>query len=108
MKNDSKTETEEYYTEVRKLEVRLDEYLEEEEIFIQKLRNSIMQLKALHTTIDQPLPKNAEVTQEISKLKADALSSLSEAMKLEGKAEHEKSHLLESYGALIVALQKLK
>ncbi|MGD6934172.1 MAG: hypothetical protein ACQCN5_08205 [Candidatus Bathyarchaeia archaeon] len=108
MENNSKIESENYFREVRKLEVRLEEYLKEEEIFVQKIRNCITQLKALHTLIE-PLtaPVNPETAEKISKLKTEAVAALGEAMKLEGHAEHEKSHLLESYGALIVALNKL-
>jgi hypothetical protein len=103
-----KIESQDYYREVRKLEIRLEDYLKEEEIFVQKIRDCITQLKDLHILIE-PLsaPINQETAEKISKLKTDALNTLSEAMKLEGHAEHEKSHLLESYAALIVELNKI-
>jgi len=108
MSNNSKIESEQYYREVRKLEIRLEDYLKEEEIFVQKIRTCITQLKEIHTIIE-PLtaPLNAEMAEKITKLKTQAIYTLSDAMKLEGHAEHEKSHLLESYGALIVELTNL-
>ncbi len=108
MSNDSKIESEQYYREVRKLEVRLEDYLKEQDVFVQKIRSCITQLKELHIIIE-PLsaPVNPETAEKISKLKTQAIETLSEAMKLEGHAEHEKSHLLESYGALITELTKL-
>jgi hypothetical protein len=102
------TETEsEFFRETRKLEIRLNEYLKEEDVFVNKLRDSIGQLKALNTAIEQlHAPISGEKAEEILKLKAEAITALSEALKIQGKAEHEKSHLLESYGALLVELQK--
>ena len=43
---------------------------------------------------------------ESMKLRLEAIKALSEALKKESKAEHERSHLLESYGALIQALEE--
>ncbi|XHH09073.1 MAG: hypothetical protein ACFCUE_00190 [Candidatus Bathyarchaeia archaeon] len=105
---DSKIEPENYYREVRKLEIRLEDYLKEEELCVQKIRDCIQQLKAIHALIE-PLtaPINLEIAEKISNLKTEALKTLSEAMKLQGHAEHEKSHLLESYGAMLLELNKI-
>ena len=110
MKRDSlNVESEDFFRETRKLEVRLEEYLKEEKSFVGSLLKCIAQLKALHTSIEQlHVPISAETAEEISKLKMEAIGSLSEALKLEGKAEHEKSHLLESYGALIIMLPQIE
>jgi hypothetical protein len=102
MNNDSKIETQEYFREIRKLEVRLEDYLKEEENFTQKIRNCITQLKALHAAAEK-----GENKERIVQLKNEALAALSEAMKFQGEAEHEKAHLMESYGALIVKLNEL-
>lgn len=48
-------------------------------------------------------PKKNE---ELIKLRKEVTKTLSEALKNESKAKHEKSHLLESYGALILALEE--
>jgi hypothetical protein len=42
------------------------------------------------------------------KLGLEAVEALSEALKKESKTQHEKSHLLESYGALILSLEKFQ
>jgi uncharacterized protein (DUF1697 family) len=109
MKNGSKIESEEYFREVRKLEARLEDYLKEEETFVKQIRTCITQLKDLHTYVEQsPVPVTPEAAEKISQLKKDAVAALGETMHLEGEAEHEKSHLLESYGALIVQLSKIR
>ena len=109
MENDSKLDSTEFLREIRKLEVRLNEYLSEEEIFVKSLRNHILQLNALYTSIEKlHIPLSADVAKEISNLKTNAISSLSQTLKIEGKAEHEKSHLLESYSALILMLGEIE
>jgi hypothetical protein len=97
-----KPESQEYFREVRKLEVRLEDYLKEEENFKQKINNCIAQLKALHAAAEK-----GENKERIVQLKNEALAALSEAMKFQGEAEHEKAHLMESYGAIIVELNKI-
>jgi hypothetical protein len=93
---------EDFYTEVRKLEVRLKEYTEEEQTFVEHLQEAIAQLKELHEAAEK-----APHAEETQKLKAQAIAALSEALQIQSKAEHEKSHLLESYGALMLALQEI-
>ena len=44
--------------------------------------------------------------EKLSLLKTEAIKSLSQVLKSEGNIEHEKSHLSESYGALILCLDK--
>jgi hypothetical protein len=95
--------SEEFYREVRKLEARLDDYLTDEETFVKSLRECITQLKALHASTE-----TSATPKEISKLMSSSEETLSNALINQGKAEHERSHLLESYGALILALSKLK
>ncbi|MGD6851756.1 MAG: hypothetical protein ACQCN6_06845 [Candidatus Bathyarchaeia archaeon] len=91
-----------FLRDASKLEVRIEEYLKGEELFAKQLRQCTAQLKALQTAID------AKNTAEISKLKAEAITSLSEAMKTQGVVEHGKSHLFSLYADLIVALQKIE
>ena len=40
------------------------------------------------------------------KLRLESIKALSEALQKGSKAEHERSHLLESYGALVLAMEK--
>jgi ATP-dependent helicase/DNAse subunit B len=98
-----------FYREVRKLEVRLDDYLKDEETFVKSLRDCIVQLKSLHASTETlNASSNTKQTAEVSKLITLSETAFSEALINQGKAEHERSHLLESYGALILALSKLK
>jgi hypothetical protein len=101
--------SEELYREVRKLEVRLNDYLKDEEMFIKELRGCIGQFKSLHASIEKlgNQPDTKKIS-EVLKLKTESEEAFSEAVTLEGKAEHERSHLLESYGALILTLQRLE
>jgi hypothetical protein len=109
-KSDSlNSSSEEFYREVRKLEVRLDDYLKDEETFVKALRNCIGQFKSIHTSIEELTtnPSTQKIS-EILQLKVASEEAFSETVINQGKAEHERSHLLESYGALFLALQKLQ
>jgi hypothetical protein len=101
--------SERFYREARKLEVRLDDYLKDEEIFVKSLRNCIEQFESLHASIERlGLNLDPSKLNQILQLKKESEENFSEAIINEGKAQHERSHLLESYGALILALQTLE
>ena len=93
---------EEMSREIRKLEARLDDFLKDEEIFVRELRGCLETFKELNTKMSQIRsdPRNIE------ELKLEAVKAFSEALRKESRAEHEKSHLLESYGALIQVLEE--
>ncbi|MEM2098563.1 MAG: hypothetical protein QXU99_02285 [Candidatus Bathyarchaeia archaeon] len=92
--------------ETRKLEARFAEFLECEKIFVKELQRLLEKLNALYeglNKMDKPItPDNRS---EIEKLKLQVIDSLNEVMKKASKADHEKSHLLESYGALISSIE---
>jgi len=106
--NSSSRISEELLREIQKLKIRLDDFLKEEKAFVKELRKCIEKLKDVSNRIEKlrgkPDPKTAE---GLAKLRLEAVQALSEALKGESKAQHEKSHLLESYGTLILALQEL-
>lgn len=101
--------SEEFYREVRKLEVRLNDYLKEEEAFVTEIRNSITQFKSLYSVTSKLNEKNEskEIADALA-LKSKGEETFSKAIMQQGEAGHEGSHLLESYGALILTLQKLE
>ena len=101
--------SEKFYYEVRKLEVRLNDYLKEEEAFVTEIKNSIDQFRSLYTFTSKLTEKNEpkEIADALT-LKTKGEEAFSKALKQQGEAGHEGSHLLESYGALILALQKLE
>jgi chromosome segregation ATPase len=92
--------------EIRKLEVRLAEFLEEEDDFVAELKRFLKQLKELQESINSAETNlNSQKVKELMKLKVEVADAFNEALKKASKAEHEKSHLLESYGALISSLE---
>ena len=97
---------EELSREIRKLEVRLKGFLKREEVFVKGLKKCLdkfRELKNLETLKTGTYPEEIE---ELMNLRLEAIKALSEALKKASQAEHEKSHLLESYGALVLALEK--
>ena len=100
--------SEQFLREVRKLEVRLDDYLKEEETFVTAIRACIAQFKSLHCRIEKlnEKPEADEIAETLA-LKTKCETAFGKAMMRQGEAGHEASHLLESYGALILALHKL-
>jgi hypothetical protein len=91
--------------EIRKLKVRLEDYLKEEEEFVKQLRKCLSNFTELNNTLERSKMSN-EDKGKLTRLRIEAVKALSEALKREGVAEHERSHLLESYGALILALEE--
>lgn len=86
--------------EIRKLEVRLEDYLKEEESFVEELRILLNRFKELNEKIE------SKEVNEAANLRLEAIKALSETLKKEGEAEHEKSHLMESYGNLLLTLEE--
>jgi len=50
--------------------------------------------------------RDSEKVEELMKLQLEATKALCKALEKESKAEHEKSHLLEPYGAIVLALEE--
>jgi len=99
--------SEELLREIRKLEARLEYFLKDEEGFVKELRSCLEKLKELHSTIGELETKlDSKKIEEIMKLRLEVTKTLSETLKKESKAEHEKSHLLESYGTLVLPLEE--
>jgi chromosome segregation ATPase len=108
MTNDSLSRTpEELSREIRKLEARLEDFLKDEEDFVKELRSCLEKLKKLYETINRlEMRPDSEKVKGLMNLRMEVTKALSETLRKESKAEHEKSHLLESYGALILALEQ--
>ncbi|MEM0216078.1 MAG: hypothetical protein QXR17_03970 [Candidatus Bathyarchaeia archaeon] len=86
--------------EVKKLRVRVDDYLRESEEFKKKLDKLISKLEEACVKLKMEKPEN------LIAIKREIMEVISEALKAEGEIQHERSHLLESYGAIILALEK--
>ena len=100
--NSSSKISEELLREIQKLEIRLDDFLKEEETFVKELRKCIEKLKDVSNRIEKLKSK----PEELAMLRLEVARAFNEALKSESKAQHQKSHLLESYGALILALEE--
>jgi len=95
--------------EIRKLEVRLEDYIESEEKFIRDLRDCIKKLKELNEEFEKiNMNSSSERYGNLSKLRLEVIRAFTETLKSQGEVEHEKSHLLESYGAIILSLEEFK
>jgi hypothetical protein len=94
--------SEELLREMRKLEIRLDDFLKEEEAFVQELRRFIKKVEDASRRIEKLKGK----PKELALLRLEVAQAFNEALRSESKAQHEKSHLLASYGALILALEE--
>ena len=85
---------------IRKLEVRLEDYIEADQEFVDHVKKGI---KAL-----QDLNENWEKgeTSRIEDLRRKAIQALGNILQQEGHIQHEKSHLWESYGDLIRSVEE--
>lgn len=93
--------------EAKKLEIRLSKFLEQEKDGIEALEECIKKFLKLSKVIEKMESKlTSKEFEEFLKLRLEAIQSFSSALEKMSKAEHEKSHLLESYGALISTLEE--
>lgn len=95
--------------EIQKLKVRLEDYLKEEEEFVKELKECIKKFDRLDNILGTAKgnAKALKNVEELMELRLDAVTALSEVLKRESTVEHEKSHLLESYGTLILLLEEV-
>ena len=93
--------------ETRKLEVRLTEFIKEEAEFIEELKTCLDKFKKMNTQLELMKPLiNSKSVKELIHLRQEATKALSNVLIKKSIVEHEQSHLLESYGALLLALEE--
>jgi len=98
---------EELLKEIRKLEVRLNKFLKDEEAFVKELEKCLDKFRKLNESLERLKTKAyPKIVEETINLRLEAIEALSETLQKDSDAEHEKSHLLESYGALILASER--
>ena len=90
--------------EIRKLEVRLKGFVAKEEIFVKGLKGCLDKFRELNKNLGRLKTSDPNEFEELVNLRFEAIKALSEALIKRSEVEHENSHLLESYGALILAL----
>jgi hypothetical protein len=97
----------EFSREIRKLEVRFEDYMKAVQEFVEHAKGCIRIFRELTENLEKrDKTSSSEEIEKLSMLKMEAIKSLSQVLKSEGNIEHEKSHLFESYGALILCLEK--
>jgi hypothetical protein len=96
----------EFSREIRKLEVRFEDYMKAEQEFVGHVKECIKIFKELMENLEKGKTSSSEEIEKLSTLRRKAIKSLGQVLKSESDNEHEKSHLFESYGALILCLDK--
>lgn len=96
----------EFQREIRKLEARFGNYRRVEQEFVRQMKGCIKTFRKLTQNLqnEERISSSKEI-ERLLKLKRNAIKSLSQVLKSESSVEHEKSHLLESYGALIISFR---
>ena len=98
---------EELTREIRKLEIRLKTLQEKEEGFVEMLRRCLDRFRELNKDLEGLKTKaGPERVEELMNLRLEAIKGLCEALRKGSEAEHERSHFLESYGNLVLALER--
>jgi len=85
----------------------MDNFLRKEEAFTKELERCINRFKELNKNLEDARKETGR--ESVVKLKTqrlEVIKSFAEMLKKESEAEHEKSHLLESYGNLILTLDE--
>lgn len=90
--------------EIKKLKVRLSGFTKEYEAFIESMENCIRKFEELEHYLS--LDSGERGFDRLIKLHGEAYESFRDALERHSELVHEKSHLLESYGALIAAMER--
>jgi thiaminase len=97
----------EFSREVRKLEVRLEDYVRADREFVEHSEECIILFKKLAKKLKSiGKTSSPEKIKGLSNLRRKAMKSLALALNGESSIAHERSHIFESYGALILSLEK--
>jgi len=94
--------------ETRKLEVRLKEFVKEEEEFIKELKKCLDKFRKVNIQLERvkTLADPTEV-EYLMTFRLEAIKAICDMLIKRSVVEHEQSHLLESYGTLILALEEI-
>ena len=95
----------EFSREIRKLEIRFEDYMKAEQEFAGHVKECIKVFKELMENREKgDKASSSEEIERLLKLRREAVKSLGQMLKSESNVEHERSHLFESYGALVLCL----
>ncbi len=92
--------------EIRKLEVRFKDYMKAKQEFERHMKDYIRIFRELTKNLGKRGKTfSSNEIEKLLRLRREAIKSLGQVLKSESNIEHEKSHLFESYGALIICLE---
>lgn len=92
--------------EIQKLEIRFQDFIKNEEKFMTGLRNCLEKFKELNNNLEKFSSSDSSKVEELMEFRLEAARAFNDALISESRVEHDKSHLLESYGALILAMEE--
>ena len=93
---------EESLKEVAKLRIRIENLARAEEALTTKLEACLTKWEKLCLVLVEPSKASRE---EVLKSRSDAYEALREALESQSKVEHERSHLPESLGSLLLDVE---
>ena len=94
----------ELFREIRKFEIRLKDWLDTVGKLSDALQRSVDALKEFNLILDEQSKYGRD---EAVKAYVKVVEALAEVLRLEGEAEHERSHLMESYSSMMRKIASL-
>lgn len=88
--------------ELQKLQVRVKDVMEEEELYLKAIEKCVDEFRDTEESVEA----FGDESEALAKLRMNAYEALNETLRAQAKVEHEKSHVLESYGALILSVEQ--
>ena len=93
--------------EIQKLEIRVERFFAAEQKFVNELKTCLKKFRKLNQTLENAnTPFDPKTITMLRSLRVTAIEALTEALNQGSVAEHEKSHFLESYGTLILSVER--
>lgn len=98
--------SDDFEVEVKKFEARFERFMDKEKDFTQALEKCVRELKEICSELNKMRAEASQSEQKIVELRLRVLKAFNNIFLKESEVEHEKSHLLESYGLLLLALEE--
>ncbi len=98
-------ELKDFELETRKLEARFERFLNEEGDLVRAMREFIHELKQVYEELKEMKAAGYEELPG-SELRSRVLKAFNDVLLKKAEMEHEGSHLLESFGSVLLALDK--
>jgi len=98
--------SDDFEVEVKKFEARIGRLLDKEEEFAQALKNCVDVLKGVCDELNKMRAEAGWSEEKAVGLRLKALRAFDDVFLKQSEVEHEKSHLHESYGKLLLELEE--